>query len=69
MTVTVTNRCVSRKAREFLDQAGEKEENNDFFKFSIPKCYNIQIHYQRQSINTTFILSTKVYMSGRHVST
>ena len=38
-------------------------------KFSIPKCYNIQITIQRRSINTTFILYTKVYMSGPHVST
>ena len=39
-----------------------------FFKFSIPKCYNIQISIQSQSINITLILYTKVYMSGRHVS-
>jgi len=40
-----------------------------FLKFSIPKCYNTQINNQCQSINTTFILYTKVYMSEQHVST
>ena len=40
-----------------------------FFKFSIPKCYNIQIYTIRQSLTQHLFYTLLVYMSVLHVST
>jgi hypothetical protein len=35
VTLTVVECCVSGKARKFLDQTGEKEENNEITYFEL----------------------------------